>query len=132
MVSDYDNSGLAPPRHMTSDHNCLELIIQDHDNEHSSSKLVPNVSPSTHTTAPSQQEFDLLFGPLYDEFFTAGTLSVNKSSSPTYNSTQEDTQPTSNIHPTTEPINLTINVDAEENNNDQAGNAQFEAYEFIN
>nr|GEU37728.1 retrovirus-related Pol polyprotein from transposon TNT 1-94 [Tanacetum cinerariifolium] len=31
---------------------------------------------------PSQQELDLLFGPLYDEFFTTGTSSVNKSSFP--------------------------------------------------
>ncbi|GJY62165.1 retrovirus-related pol polyprotein from transposon TNT 1-94 [Tanacetum coccineum] len=30
-----------------------------------------HVSPSADTTTPSQQELDLLFGPLYDEFFTA-------------------------------------------------------------
>nr|GFB24082.1 retrovirus-related Pol polyprotein from transposon TNT 1-94 [Tanacetum cinerariifolium] len=52
---------------------------------------------------PSQQELDLLFGPLYDEFFTAGTLSVNKSSSPANNSNQQDTQPTANIQPTSAP-----------------------------
>ncbi|GKC99381.1 retrovirus-related pol polyprotein from transposon TNT 1-94, partial [Tanacetum coccineum] len=42
-ASDYDNSGPAPQ--------------------------LQNVSPSTDTTAPSQQELDLLFGPLYDEIF---------------------------------------------------------------
>ncbi|GJT74032.1 retrovirus-related pol polyprotein from transposon TNT 1-94 [Tanacetum coccineum] len=46
-----------------------------------------NVSPSADTTVLSQQELDLLFGPLYDEFFITGTSRVNKSSSPTDNST---------------------------------------------
>ncbi|GJX99617.1 retrovirus-related pol polyprotein from transposon TNT 1-94 [Tanacetum coccineum] len=40
-----------------------------------------NVFPSADTTVPSQQELDLLFGPLYDEFFNDGTSRVNKSSS---------------------------------------------------
>nr|GEZ36920.1 hypothetical protein [Tanacetum cinerariifolium] len=44
-ASDYDNSGLVPQ--------------------------LQNVSPSTDTTALSQQELDLLFGPLYDHFFNA-------------------------------------------------------------
>nr|GEV96311.1 retrovirus-related Pol polyprotein from transposon TNT 1-94 [Tanacetum cinerariifolium] len=68
---------------------------------------------------PSQQELDLLFGPLYDEFFTVGTLSVNKSSSLTNNSNQQDTQPTTNIQPTSEPSTPTY-VHAEENNVNQA------------
>ncbi|GJU33378.1 hypothetical protein Tco_1176967 [Tanacetum coccineum] len=72
---------------------CSELRIHDHNNEPSSSKMVPKVVPSADTTAPSKQELDLLFGPLYDEFFTAGTSCVNKSSSPTDNSTQQDTPP---------------------------------------
>ncbi|GKC04876.1 hypothetical protein Tco_0996486, partial [Tanacetum coccineum] len=64
-------------------------------------------------------ELDLLFGPLYDEFFNDGTSRVNKSSSPTDNSTQQDTPPTMNIHPTSEPSTPT-NVHAEENNDNQA------------
>ncbi|GJV14079.1 integrase, catalytic region, zinc finger, CCHC-type containing protein [Tanacetum coccineum] len=50
---DYDNSGLAPQ--------------------------LQNVSPYADTIALSQQELDLLFGPLYDEFFTAEptTLTTN-------------------------------------------------------
>nr|GEU93825.1 retrotransposon protein, putative, Ty1-copia subclass [Tanacetum cinerariifolium]GEV00578.1 retrotransposon protein, putative, Ty1-copia subclass [Tanacetum cinerariifolium] len=78
-----------------------------------------NVSPSADTTVPSQQELDLLFGPLFDEFFTTGTSSVNKSTSHTDNSAQQDTTPTTNIHPTSEPSTLT-NVQAEENNDNQA------------
>ncbi|GJV63453.1 hypothetical protein Tco_1474281 [Tanacetum coccineum] len=73
----------------------------------------------TDTTVPSQQELDLLFGPLYDEFFNTGTSRVNKSSTPTENFAQQDTLPLTNIHPTTEPSNPT-HVNAEENNNDQA------------
>ncbi|GKC00586.1 gag-pol polyprotein, partial [Tanacetum coccineum] len=44
-ASDYDNSGLVPQ--------------------------LQKVSPSADITAPAQQELYLLFGPLYDEFFTA-------------------------------------------------------------
>ncbi|GJT55116.1 integrase, catalytic region, zinc finger, CCHC-type containing protein [Tanacetum coccineum] len=61
----------------------------------------------------------LLFGPLYDEFFNTGTSRVNKSSSPTANSIQQDTLPSTNIHSTSEPSTPT-NVHAEENNDDQA------------
>ncbi|GJY71680.1 hypothetical protein Tco_0475383 [Tanacetum coccineum] len=48
---------------------CSELGIHDHINEPSSSKLVPKFVPLADTTAPSKQELDLLFGPLYDEYF---------------------------------------------------------------
>ncbi|GJZ43451.1 retrovirus-related pol polyprotein from transposon TNT 1-94 [Tanacetum coccineum] len=74
-VSDYDNSGPVPQ--------------------------LQNVSPSADTTVPLQQELDLLFVPLYDEFFIA-----------------EPTTPT--------------NVNAEENNDNQAEDAQFQQDEFIN
>ncbi|GJY15740.1 retrovirus-related pol polyprotein from transposon TNT 1-94 [Tanacetum coccineum] len=86
------------------DNNTSGLILQrqkmsDYDNSGPAPQL-QNVSPSADTTAPSQQELDLLFGPLYDEFFNAGTLSVNKSS-PTDNSKQQDTPPTRNIQSST-------------------------------
>nr|GFD23806.1 Gag-Pol polyprotein [Tanacetum cinerariifolium] len=55
----------------------------------------------------------------YDEFFTTGTSSVNKSSSPTNNSNQQDTQPTTNIQPTSEP-SIPTYVHAKENNDNQA------------
>nr|GEU78853.1 hypothetical protein [Tanacetum cinerariifolium] len=70
-----------------------KLRIHKHNNEPSSLKLVPKVVPLADTTALSKQELDHLFGPLYDEFFNAGTSSVNKSSSPTDNSKQQDTPP---------------------------------------
>ncbi|GJR10953.1 retrovirus-related pol polyprotein from transposon TNT 1-94 [Tanacetum coccineum] len=90
----------------------------DYDNPDPAPEL-QNVSPSTDTTVPSQQELDLLFGPLYDEFFNDGTSRVNKSSSPTDNSIQKDTLPSTHIQPTSEPTTPT-NVHAEENNDNQA------------
>ncbi|GJW07208.1 retrovirus-related pol polyprotein from transposon TNT 1-94 [Tanacetum coccineum] len=131
-ASNYDNSGPVPPLQKTSDHNRLELGIQDHNNEPSSSNLVPIVSPPADTNAPSLQELDLLFSLLYDEFFTVGNTSVSKSSSLSDNSVQQDTPPPVNVQPKIEPITPTTAVHAEENNNNLAEDARFEPYEFIN
>ncbi|GKE40835.1 retrovirus-related pol polyprotein from transposon TNT 1-94 [Tanacetum coccineum] len=106
------------------------ILASDYDNSGPTPQL-QNVSPSANTTAPSQQELDLLFGPLYDEFFNAGTSSVNKSSSPTDNSKQQDTPPTTNIQSSTEPTTPTTIVNAEENNDNQAADTQFQHDEFI-
>ncbi|GJT22136.1 retrovirus-related pol polyprotein from transposon TNT 1-94 [Tanacetum coccineum] len=93
------------------------------------SPTIQNVFPSADTTVPSQQELDLLFGPLYDDFFNAGTSSVNKSSSHTDNSKQQDTPPTTNNQSSTEPA---TNVNAEENNDNQEENTEVQQDEFIN
>nr|GEU78427.1 integrase, catalytic region, zinc finger, CCHC-type, peptidase aspartic, catalytic [Tanacetum cinerariifolium] len=85
----------------------------------------------TDAHVPSQQELDLLFGPLYDEFFTAGNSSVNKSSSLTNNSNQQDTQPTINIQPTSAPSTPTY-VLAEENNDNQEKEEHLQDDEFTN
>ncbi|GKB27410.1 gag-pol polyprotein, partial [Tanacetum coccineum] len=99
---------LVPQQQKVSDYNNSDLDPQ-----------IQNVSPSADIIVPSQQELDLVFGPLYDEFFNVGASRVNKSSSPTDNSSQQDTLPSTDIHPTTEPSTPT-HVNAEENNNDQA------------
>nr|GEU88791.1 reverse transcriptase domain-containing protein [Tanacetum cinerariifolium] len=78
-------------------------------------KYILNVLPSADTTVSLQKVLDLLFCPLYDEFFNACTSSVNKSSSPTDNSKQRDTPPITNIQSLTKPTNPT-NANAEENN----------------
>ncbi|GJU42225.1 retrovirus-related pol polyprotein from transposon TNT 1-94 [Tanacetum coccineum] len=104
--SDYDNSGLTPQ--------------------------LQNVSPSADTTNSSQQELDLLFGPLYDEFFNVGTSSVNKSSSRTVNFKQQDTPPTTNIQSSSEPTTPTKTIHAEENNDNQVVDTQVQQDEFIN
>nr|GEU85811.1 hypothetical protein [Tanacetum cinerariifolium] len=72
------------------------------------------VKRQNHTVIPSQQELDLLFGPLYDEFFNAG-----------YN-------PSTNVQSTSAPSTHT-NVHAEENNNDQVEEGeQLQDDEFTN
>nr|GEU40571.1 hypothetical protein [Tanacetum cinerariifolium] len=63
--------------------------------------------------------------------FTKGTSSVNKSSSPTNNSNQQDTKPTTNIQPTSEPSTPTY-VYAEENNDKQAEEEHLQDDEFTN
>ncbi|GJS09585.1 retrovirus-related pol polyprotein from transposon TNT 1-94 [Tanacetum coccineum] len=115
-----DTSGLVSQRQKASDYDNFGPAPQ-----------LQHVSPSADTTTPSQQELDLLFGPLYDEFFNEGTSNVNKSSSPTDNSKQQDTPPTTNIQSTLEPTTPT-NVNAEENNDNQAEDAHFQPYEFVN
>nr|GEW37974.1 hypothetical protein [Tanacetum cinerariifolium] len=97
---------------MTSDHYSSELRLHDHSNEQLSSKLVSNVVPQADKTStqdvyssadadvPSQQELDMLFGPLYDEVFNTGS------------------NPSMNIRSTSTPSTHT-NMHAEENNNDQ-------------
>ncbi|GJS69075.1 hypothetical protein Tco_0701916 [Tanacetum coccineum] len=76
----------------------IKFGVQDHINEPSSSKLVPNVSPQVDTDALSLQELDLLFSPLFEEYFTAGNQSVLKSSALSNNSQQQDTQPTKALY----------------------------------
>ncbi|GJX21237.1 retrovirus-related pol polyprotein from transposon TNT 1-94, partial [Tanacetum coccineum] len=131
-VLDYDNSGPAPQLQKTSDHNRSELGIQYHINEPLSSTLVPNVSPPADTNALSLQELEFQFIPLFEEYFTVRNQSMSKSSSLYDNSTKQNTQPTITIQPKTEPITLTTNVNAEENNNDQAADAQIDENEFYN
>ncbi|GJT23642.1 retrovirus-related pol polyprotein from transposon TNT 1-94 [Tanacetum coccineum] len=91
-----------------NDHLCssceMEFETHDHNSEPSSSTLVPNVSSSADKTDSSQQELDFLFSPLFEEYFTAGN--------------QKPITPPTSIH-------------AKENNTNQAEDAQFEPYEFI-
>nr|GEX83381.1 reverse transcriptase domain-containing protein [Tanacetum cinerariifolium] len=72
-----------------------------------------------HADVPSQQELDLLFGPLYDEFFNTGSNPQGK-------------LPSMNIQPTSEPSTPTY-VHAKENNNDQVEEGeQLQDDEFTN
>nr|GFC87393.1 hypothetical protein [Tanacetum cinerariifolium] len=98
-----DTSGLVPQRQKASDYDNSDPVPQ-----------LQHVSPSADTIAPSQQELDLLFGPMYDEFFNA------------------DTPPTTNNPSSTELKTPTSNVHAEENNDNQAEDTQFHQDEFIN
>ncbi|GJV84641.1 retrovirus-related pol polyprotein from transposon TNT 1-94 [Tanacetum coccineum] len=96
-----DTSGLVPQRQKAS----------DYDNPDPAPEL-QNVSPSADTTVPSQQELDLLFGPLYDEFFNDGTSRVNKSSSPTDNSAPQDTHPSTSVSLSFTKLTIFSNLNA--------------------
>ncbi|GKB73943.1 putative ribonuclease H-like domain-containing protein [Tanacetum coccineum] len=115
-----DTSGLVPQRQKASDYDNSDPVPQ-----------LQNVSPSADTSVPSQQELDLLFGSLYDEFFNAGTSSVNNSSSPNDNYKQQDTPPTMNNPSSTKPTTPTTNVHVKKNNDNQADVTQFQQDEFI-
>nr|GEY05797.1 hypothetical protein [Tanacetum cinerariifolium] len=90
-----NTSGLVPQRQKASDYDKSDPVPQRQD-----------VSYSADGNVPSQQELDLLFGPLYDEFFITC-------------SNPQDKQASTSIQPTSEPSTPTY-VHAEENNNDQA------------
>nr|GFB23128.1 hypothetical protein [Tanacetum cinerariifolium] len=85
-----NTSGLVPQRHKASDYDNPDPVPQRQD-----------VYSSVDADVPSQQELDMLFGPLYDEFFNTRS------------------NPSTNIQSTSAPSTHT-NVHAEENNNDQA------------
>ncbi|GKC01556.1 retrovirus-related pol polyprotein from transposon TNT 1-94 [Tanacetum coccineum] len=122
---------LCGPMRVASINGKKYILALDYDNSGPAPQL-QNVSPSSDTTVPSQQELDLIFGPLYDEFFNAGNSSVNKSSSTTGNSKQQNTPPTMNNPSSTEPTTPTTNIHAEENNDNQAEDSQVQQAEFIN
>nr|GEY40393.1 hypothetical protein [Tanacetum cinerariifolium] len=98
-----NTSGLVLQRHKALDYDNPDPVPQRQD-----------VSSSVDEHVPSQQELNLLFGPLYDEFFNAGS------------------NPSTNIQSTSAPSTHT-NVHAEENNNDQAEEGeQLQDDEFTN
>nr|GEU39449.1 retrovirus-related Pol polyprotein from transposon TNT 1-94 [Tanacetum cinerariifolium] len=102
---------------------------------YNNSSLAPQlqeVVPSADETYTSLQELELLLIPMYEEYFNEGNKGVSKSSALSDKFKQQDTQPTLNVQTTLEPIIPTTNVNVEENNTDQATDAQFEAYDFIN
>nr|GEY43168.1 Gag-Pol polyprotein [Tanacetum cinerariifolium] len=86
---------LVPQRQKASDYDNPDPFSQRQD-----------VSSSVDAHVPSQQDSDLLFGPLYDEFFNA---SFNP----------QDKQPSTNVQPTSAPSTPTY-VHAEENTHHQA------------
>nr|GFA34426.1 hypothetical protein [Tanacetum cinerariifolium] len=98
-----NTSGLVPQRQKASDYDNPDPVPPRQD-----------VSSLADTDVPSQQELDLLFGPLYDEFFNVGF------------------NPSTKIPSTSAPSTHT-NVHTEENNNDQAEEGeQLQDDEFTN
>ncbi|GJT36714.1 retrovirus-related pol polyprotein from transposon TNT 1-94 [Tanacetum coccineum] len=116
MASVHDSPGPAPQRQMEPEHNSSCLEIQDHNNEPSSSKLVSNDVPTAHKTDTSLQELELLFSPMYEEYFNDRNKSVSKSSALFDNLQQQDKQLPLNAQPTSEPIIPPTDVNAEDIN----------------
>nr|GEW43046.1 retrovirus-related Pol polyprotein from transposon TNT 1-94 [Tanacetum cinerariifolium] len=102
-----NTSGLVPQRQKASNYDNPDFVPQQQD-----------VSSSADEHVPSQQELDLLFGPLYDKFFNAS-------------STPQDKQPSTNIQPTSAQSAPT-DVHAEESTNNQAEGEQLQDDEFTN
>nr|GEV30038.1 reverse transcriptase domain-containing protein [Tanacetum cinerariifolium] len=94
---------------------------QEH-NRNSEPSLMPSVRSQSTANAdahvPSQQELDLLFGPLYDEFFNAG-------------SNPQDKQPTTNIQSTSAPSTPTT-VHVEKNDDNQEEKEHLQDDKFTN
>nr|GEX12272.1 retrovirus-related Pol polyprotein from transposon TNT 1-94 [Tanacetum cinerariifolium] len=98
-----NTSGLIPQRQKASHYDNPDPVPQRQD-----------VYSSANADVPSQQELNLLFSPLYDEFFNA------------------DSNPSMNVQSRSAPSTHT-NVHAEENNNDQAEEGeQLKDDEFTN
>ena len=55
---------------MASEQSSLKPVLHEMIPETSSSGLVPNPTPSTPFVPPSRNDWDILFQPLFDEFFT--------------------------------------------------------------
>nr|GEX96253.1 hypothetical protein [Tanacetum cinerariifolium] len=102
-----DTLGLVPQRQKASDYDNSNPVHQRQD-----------VSSSADAHVPSKQELDLLFVPLYDEFFNTG-------------SNPKDTQPTTNIQPTSAPTTPTY-VHSKENDDNQAKEDHLPDDEFTN
>nr|GEU66871.1 hypothetical protein [Tanacetum cinerariifolium] len=100
-------SCLVPQQQKASDYDNSDPVPQQQD-----------ASSLADVHVPSHQELDLLFIPLHDEFFNAG-------------SNPQDKQPTTNIQPTSAPSTSTY-VHAEENNDDQAEEDHLPDDEFTN
>nr|GFA35414.1 retrovirus-related Pol polyprotein from transposon TNT 1-94 [Tanacetum cinerariifolium] len=97
-----------PKLKYVKDQLCLSYELSKAKRSSLKSKVVPNAD------VPSQQGLNLLFGPLYDEFFNAGS------------------NPSTNVQSTSAP-STHINVLAEEKNNDQAEEGeQLQDDEFTN
>nr|GEW84266.1 integrase, catalytic region, zinc finger, CCHC-type, peptidase aspartic, catalytic [Tanacetum cinerariifolium] len=78
-----DTSGLIPKRQKASDYDNPDLIPQRQD-----------VFSLADADVSSQQELDLFFGPLYDEFFNAGSNPQDKQPSKNIQSTSAPSTPT--------------------------------------
>nr|GEV85256.1 reverse transcriptase domain-containing protein [Tanacetum cinerariifolium] len=102
-----NTSGLVSQRQKALDYDNPDAVPQRQD-----------VYSSADADVPSQQELNLLFGPLYDEFFNAG-------------SNPQDKQTSTNVQ-STSALSTHTNVHAEENNDQAEEGEQLQDNEFTN
>nr|GEV57609.1 retrovirus-related Pol polyprotein from transposon TNT 1-94 [Tanacetum cinerariifolium] len=107
---------------------CTCYIVRDGENL---DKMKKKGDP--YTTDTSLQELELLFSPMFKKYLNGGNQGVSKSSA-LFDTSQKkkDTSLRLNVQPTLVPLTPTTNVNAEENNNDQAVDAQINKAEFMN
>ncbi|GKD32064.1 hypothetical protein Tco_1242842 [Tanacetum coccineum] len=127
MTFDDNTSGLVAQRQMTLNHQSSNLAPQrqtasDYDNSGPVLRL-------QQTSVHNSTKLGILD---YNNKPSSLKLVLNVSSDLSDNLQQKDTQPTLNVQPTLELIIPPINVNAKENNTDEAEDEEFEAYEFIN
>ncbi|GJU98974.1 gag-pol polyprotein [Tanacetum coccineum] len=123
MASDHDSSDLTPQ--------CLTKAFKQN-----------GLGPTPHYIGdtPSMLELDLLFSPMFDEYFKGENEVVSKPSvvSDKQNITQSTTTPVDGdkpsliVHNTCDPTTPTTQVHVEEDTNIKVDDAVFYAYEFIN
>ncbi|GJU04356.1 retrovirus-related pol polyprotein from transposon TNT 1-94 [Tanacetum coccineum] len=137
------SSNLAPQQHQASVHNRSEPETQDYNNEPSSLMLVPLVFLTSDTTTRSSlQDLELLFSPMFDEYFNKDNQPVPRSFTITDKRQQNDITPSTsttvavdlpqlNVYTTPVPTTPTITLNANGNNN-QVVDARLDEDEFIN
>ncbi|GJT21323.1 hypothetical protein Tco_0891260 [Tanacetum coccineum] len=154
MASDHHSSDPAPQRQtMALEHNILSPATQCQNKVSEDNTLGPepqsqeNVHIADKTVTTSLNELEILFSPMFDEYFNESTQVVLKSSAvTTTNASDKRQQPnitpsTSttiatnitqlNIQTTPEPTTQAPTVNADENIN-QAENIMFDEDNFIN
>ncbi|GJT07858.1 retrovirus-related pol polyprotein from transposon TNT 1-94 [Tanacetum coccineum] len=111
----FEHGSPVPPRQeMSVDNNSSGLVLQEQQkaSDYDNSDPMPplqDVVPPTDKTNLSQQELEFLFNPLFEEYFS------------TENQTNDQ-----------QPSTQTTNVNAKDDNNDQAEDTLFQNDEFIN
>nr|GEU73277.1 putative reverse transcriptase domain-containing protein [Tanacetum cinerariifolium] len=124
--------GLAPQ--------CQKTLEQQRHEPSSSNHVQENLPSIDTTNTESMSELELLFSPMSDKYFNRKNEVVSKPFV-VFNkqhTTQSTTtlvladEPQLTVHNITDITTLNIQVHAEEDNNIQADDALFDAYEFIN
>ncbi|GJT16890.1 retrovirus-related pol polyprotein from transposon TNT 1-94 [Tanacetum coccineum] len=131
MTFDDNTSGLVSQ--------CLTTVSEQHGLD-PTPQCQDNLPSTNNTTNQEMSELELFFSLMFDEYFTGENEVVSKpfAVSDKSNTTQSTITPVAAkeppliVHNTSNPTISTTQMHAEEDNNIQAADAVFNAYEFIN